>query len=214
MASTSWRQKGRDLLSSFEADIQLLNRAKDTRDLPPAHDAFDSASALLTTIRDSDVDEDYTQLGFSCADVCRALDRGLDGTRMDELSPSVFRVIEQLTRTVTRIQKKVVKRGNQSAASRMLNTKKDKDAIAAWRQELSGILQIFNTELLINNHVVLMDILRNAREDREGTNSLCQSVQAMSVVLINVTSQSDGLIASLLESRLLLLPGPVSGAIN
>jgi hypothetical protein len=47
-------------------------------------------------------------------------------------------------RTVTKIQKKVVKRGKQSAASRMLNTKKDKDAIATWRQELNGILQIFN----------------------------------------------------------------------
>jgi hypothetical protein len=52
----------------------------------------------LTFIQDSDIDEDYAQLGFSCADVCRALDRGLDGTRTNELSPSVFRVIEQLTR--------------------------------------------------------------------------------------------------------------------
>ncbi|KAF9787213.1 hypothetical protein BJ322DRAFT_1186751 [Thelephora terrestris] len=180
MASTSWRQKGRDLFSSFEADIQLLNRAKDTRDLPPAHDAFDSASALLTAIRDSDIDrEDFAQLGYSCADVCRALERGLDGTPTDELSPSVFRAIEHLTTTVTKIQKKVVKRGKQSAASRMLNTKKDKDAIAAWRQELNGILQIFNTELLINNHIMLVDILRNARDDREGTNRLHQSAQAI-----------------------------------
>jgi hypothetical protein len=53
----------------------------------------------LTFVQDSDIDrEDYVQLGFSCADVCRALDRGLDGTRTNELSPSVFRVIEQLTR--------------------------------------------------------------------------------------------------------------------
>ncbi|KAF9787267.1 hypothetical protein BJ322DRAFT_1019720 [Thelephora terrestris] len=87
----------------------------------------------LTLVQDSDIDrEDYAQLGFSCADVCRALDRGLEGTRTDELSPSVFRAIGQLTRIVTKIQKKVVKRGKQSAASRMLNTKKDEDAIAAW----------------------------------------------------------------------------------
>jgi hypothetical protein len=52
----------------------------------------------LTFVQNSDIDrEDYAQLGFSCADVCRALDRGLDGTGTDELSPSVFRAIEQLT---------------------------------------------------------------------------------------------------------------------
>ena len=52
MASTPERQKERDtVLSTFDADIQLLNHAKETRDLPQAQDAFDSAGALLTTIK-------------------------------------------------------------------------------------------------------------------------------------------------------------------
>ena len=52
MASTSERQKeGGTVLSTFDADIQLLNHAKETRDLPQAQDAFDSAGVLLTTIK-------------------------------------------------------------------------------------------------------------------------------------------------------------------
>ena len=53
MASTSQRQDGRDgVLSALDADVQVLNHAKDTCGAtPPAQDAFDSASALLTTIK-------------------------------------------------------------------------------------------------------------------------------------------------------------------
>ena len=52
MASTSREQNGRDgALSTFDADIQALNHAKDTCGLPPAQGAFDSSSALLTTIK-------------------------------------------------------------------------------------------------------------------------------------------------------------------
>ena len=40
--------------------------------------------------------EDYVDLGESCARVCQALDRGLDGRKMDELSRSVLGAIEQL----------------------------------------------------------------------------------------------------------------------
>ena len=40
---------------------------------------------------------DYVELGLACADVCRALDRGVNGRRLDELSQSVFEAIEQLT---------------------------------------------------------------------------------------------------------------------
>jgi len=39
---------------------------------------------------------DYVELGLACADVCRALDRGSNGRRSDELSESVFKAIEQL----------------------------------------------------------------------------------------------------------------------
>ena len=40
---------------------------------------------------------DYVELGLSCADVCRALDRGMDGRQVDELSQSMLQAIEQLT---------------------------------------------------------------------------------------------------------------------
>ena len=40
---------------------------------------------------------DYVELGLACADVCRALDRGMDGRRVGELSQSVFEAIGQLT---------------------------------------------------------------------------------------------------------------------
>jgi hypothetical protein len=52
MASTSQRKRGRDDDgSTLDADIRVLNRAMDACHLQPARDAFDSASALLTTIR-------------------------------------------------------------------------------------------------------------------------------------------------------------------
>ena len=37
----------------------------------------------------------YVDLGLSCADVCRALDRGTNGRRVDELSQSVVEAIQQ-----------------------------------------------------------------------------------------------------------------------
>ena len=40
---------------------------------------------------------DYVELGLACAEVCRALDRGMNGRQMNELSQSVFEAIEQLT---------------------------------------------------------------------------------------------------------------------
>ena len=42
--------------------------------------------------------QDYMDLGQFCADVCKALDRGLEGRRSDELSSSVLvEAIEKLT---------------------------------------------------------------------------------------------------------------------
>ena len=40
--------------------------------------------------------EDYVDLGLYCADICTALDRGMDGKRSDELSNSVREAIKQL----------------------------------------------------------------------------------------------------------------------
>jgi len=41
--------------------------------------------------------QDYVDLGLACADVCGALDRGVNGKQLDELSRSVCEAIEQLT---------------------------------------------------------------------------------------------------------------------
>ena len=41
---------------------------------------------------------DYVNLALDCADVCKALDRGLDGKRLNQLSESVREAIKQLTR--------------------------------------------------------------------------------------------------------------------
>jgi hypothetical protein len=51
-------------------------------------------------------------------------------------------------RTVAEIQGKVVKRGKRNQISRFLSSKNDKDAIAAWRQDLNRILHIFNVRSL------------------------------------------------------------------
>ena len=40
---------------------------------------------------------DYVELGLSCADVCTALDRGLNGKRLNDLNNSVCEAIKQLT---------------------------------------------------------------------------------------------------------------------
>ena len=54
--------------------------------------------AGFTPIQDSMGNEvDYVNLGLACADVCRALDRGLNGRQVDELNQSVFEAIGQLT---------------------------------------------------------------------------------------------------------------------
>jgi len=39
----------------------------------------------------------YVELGLTCADTCEALDQGMDGRRVDELSHSTLEVIERLT---------------------------------------------------------------------------------------------------------------------
>ena len=41
--------------------------------------------------------KDYVGLGESCARVCQALDRGLNGKQADDLNPSVLEAIQQLT---------------------------------------------------------------------------------------------------------------------
>ena len=42
-------------------------------------------------------EQDYVDLGMSCADVCKAIDRGLRGRRLEELNESLLEAFEQLT---------------------------------------------------------------------------------------------------------------------
>jgi hypothetical protein len=116
MASTSQRPDRRDgALSTLDAFIQAFSLIKDTCGIPPAQIAFGSAVIVLTLIRvyppplcqdkllihvvqDTMVnDQEYVDLGLACADVCQALDRGLEGRRLEELTRSVLSAIRQLT---------------------------------------------------------------------------------------------------------------------
>ena len=40
---------------------------------------------------------DYVELGLTCANVCKALDRGMNGKNLDEINHSVSDAINQLT---------------------------------------------------------------------------------------------------------------------
>ena len=42
-------------------------------------------------------EEDYVELGLHCAEICKAIDRGMNGKRLDDLSRSVCEAINQLT---------------------------------------------------------------------------------------------------------------------
>ena len=43
---------------------------------------------------------DYVELGLTCADVCEALDLGIDRRQADELNHSILEGIEKLTKCV------------------------------------------------------------------------------------------------------------------
>ena len=40
---------------------------------------------------------DYVELGLACANVCKALDRGMNGKKLDDLNESVREAINELT---------------------------------------------------------------------------------------------------------------------
>ena len=106
---------------------------------------------------------DYVELGLACADVCRALDRGMKGRRVGDLGQSIFEAIEQLMkwvqpvvyimrglltalsiRTVAEIQEKVIEKGGRNLLSRLVNAKNDKEAMVTWKADLNRVLQVFN----------------------------------------------------------------------
>ena len=117
MADKSKQPGRRDgALSSLNLAIDGLTTAKDAASsIPLANVVFATVTLLLTMIRvgfllpdawrprlthsqDSMAnDMDFVELGLSCADICRALERGMDGKKMDDLSKSVCDAMNQLT---------------------------------------------------------------------------------------------------------------------
>jgi len=92
-----------------------MNIAEKISSITPAKAVFATVSALLVMIRvisspsvmkcseftrsqDSIINElDYVELGLFCADICGALDQGMDGKKLDDLNQSVRDSISQLT---------------------------------------------------------------------------------------------------------------------
>jgi hypothetical protein len=111
------RRKRQDIvLSSLDVAIEASNLAKEFCSITPAKPVFGSFSVILTMIRvglpassmlidcrltstqDSMTNEaDCVELGLACADVCTALNRGLNGKMLKDLSDSVNEAIKQLT---------------------------------------------------------------------------------------------------------------------
>lgn len=108
---------------------------------------------------------DYVELGLACADVCKALERGVNEGRLDELSRSVCEAIEQLTRqvkpgmhivrdsltmlaldcrTVAEIQEKVIEKAGRNVLSRLLHASNDKDVMTSWKSDINRALHVFN----------------------------------------------------------------------
>ena len=115
MDANSQQSRRRDgALSALNTAIEAMNLAKEVSGVMPAKAVFGSVSILLTMIRvrfssliicseftcdqDSMANKaDYVELGLTCANVCKALDRGMNGKRLDEISQSVSDAITQLT---------------------------------------------------------------------------------------------------------------------
>ena len=110
------QQKRQDnTLSLLNAAIEAMNLAKEVSSGTPAKAVFGTVSVILTMIRvrfllpqvvyssfsryqDSMANKsDYVELGLACANVCKALHRGMGEKKLDDLSPSVREAIEQLT---------------------------------------------------------------------------------------------------------------------
>ena len=116
MKAKSQQPKGHGrILSALNVAIEGLNLMKELSSPTPAYAIIGTITILLIMMRvgflrsvfvgqssqpiqDSKVNRtDYIELGLACADICTALDRGMEGRRADQLSGSVLEAIEQLT---------------------------------------------------------------------------------------------------------------------
>ncbi|KAF9787373.1 hypothetical protein BJ322DRAFT_720156 [Thelephora terrestris] len=156
MASNSRRSGWRDgVLPKLDVALQFLSGAKDSCGFAPAQIALGTVCVLLTLIRDTMGNkQDFVDLGLFCVKVCEALDRGLKERGSNNLNESVHKAVAQLTATMAEIQGTVKQKGKQSWASAIIHARGDKGAIAGWKQELTMVLDVFQTELMINVYVV------------------------------------------------------------
>ena len=116
MASESQQLNVRDNTpSTLNLTIDALNLANDNSNIAPVQAAFSAVAGLLAVIRvfrlllcgdrlpihilqDFVVnEEDYTELGLYCAEICTVLGRGVNGKSLDDLDRSVREAINQLT---------------------------------------------------------------------------------------------------------------------
>ena len=115
MTDKPQRKKGSKAITALNTAIDGLNIAKEATSTTPVNPVFGSVALLLTMIRVSSLsfcdeifelthrkdtmanEQDYVDLGLSCADICKALKRGMDGKSLDDLSKSVCDAIKQLT---------------------------------------------------------------------------------------------------------------------
>ena len=116
MTDNPQRQKGRGkVIPALNMAIDSLNIVKEATNATPVNPVFGSVAVLLTMIRVSSLqfemrfptfthiqdtmanEQDYVNLGLSCADICKALERGMDGKPLNDLSKSVCDAINQLT---------------------------------------------------------------------------------------------------------------------
>ena len=108
--------------------------------------------------------QEYVELGLSCAKTCKALERGMGGRKLSELSKPMQEAISELKtwveraihafcsfahndldrRAVAEIHKEVEKLTGRNRFSRFLHSRSDKEAIPGWNSKMDRILLIFN----------------------------------------------------------------------
>ena len=91
------------------------------------------------------------------------------------------------------MQRKITKQSGRHAVSRFLHARNDKEAIAGWKSDLNGILNVFNvrsvlsllvaancspiqTELAMNTHTIVADMHHNVLKIREDIGNQNQEV--------------------------------------
>ncbi|KAF9790942.1 hypothetical protein BJ322DRAFT_1038943 [Thelephora terrestris] len=170
--------------------IDVLGIAKEVSSITPAKAVFGSVGVLLAMIKDSMANKaDYVALGLACAEICTALELGTDGRRWSDLSQSVREAIEKLRRTVEQIKSEIEAKAQNCSKGRVIllvfHARNDKETIAAWREELKTILELFNTQLTINTNTVVYDVHRNIA-------GLCRDVSDIRRDLSQIRDRDEG----------------------